>query len=294
MKHRTLVLMTSALLTIALLAACGPKGDGSSSGAVSGGGASASQQPDGSLPDAGIPDVSAPDVSTPDASLPDPSVPAQLTLDKTDFSLFKVGDSYRLKVISGENSAVQWSSSNEKVAAVSEDGTVTAVSPGSVTITATAGDQTATCKVFCKLPVDSSSSSSSAAGQVDLSAFYQDITSRYEFSSFLELADGEILANLFPGLEAIDTQQCLVYVNMMSMNNGEFALVQVKDSKDVDAVKAILQARIDYMVDGGAWYPEPTEIWTNYSSVVSNGSYVMMVVNESCSSIVDEFNALFQ
>ncbi len=51
----------------------------------------------------------------------------------------------------------------------------------------------------------------------------------------------------------------LVYVCMISMNNGEFGLVQVKDSKDVDAVKAAFQSRIDYMVgDGNArWRAVP-------------------------------------
>jgi hypothetical protein len=58
-------------------------------------------------------------------------------------------------------------------------------------------------------------------------------------------------------------------------------------------VKAILQSRVDYMVDGGAWYPEPTELWQNSARVVSNGNYVMMVVNASCDAIVNDFNALF-
>ena len=71
------------------------------------------------------------------------------------------------------------------------------------------------------------------------------------------------------------------------------ALVQVSDSKDVDTVKGILQARIDQMVNGGAWYPGPTEQWTNNSRVVSNGNYVMMVVHEDCDDIVSAFNALF-
>ena len=47
------------------------------------------------------------------------------------------------------------------------------------------------------------------------------------------------------------------------------------------------------MINGGAWYPEPTRIWTENSRVVSNGNYVMMVVHENCDAIVDAFNALF-
>ena len=136
------------------------------------------------------------------------------------------------------------------------------------------------------------------ADGVDLAAFYADVTSQYEFG-FLELASQELIDGYYSGLTGIDTQQCLVYICMMSMNNGEFGLVQVKDSADVDAVKAIFQARIDYMAGdgngpGGAWYPGPIEQWTNNSRMVSNGNYVMMVVHENCDDIVSAFNALFQ
>ena len=77
---------------------------------------------------------------------------------------------------------------------------------------------------------------------------------------------------------------------MMSMNNGEFVLVQVEDSSDVSAVKDILQARVDSMVDGGAWYPAAIEQWDTNSRVGSNGNYVMLVVHENADSIVSEFN----
>ena len=135
------------------------------------------------------------------------------------------------------------------------------------------------------------------AGKVDLAAFYSSVTSQYEFG-FLELASADLMDGFYPGLSAIAAEQRLVYITQMSMNNGEFGLVQVKNSADVAAVKAIFQARIDYMVGdgngpGGAWYPGPTEQWQNNSRIVSNGNYVMMVVHESCDDIVNEFNALF-
>ena len=132
---------------------------------------------------------------------------------------------------------------------------------------------------------------------MDLSDFYTTVTGKYEFG-FLELADSSILDNVYPGLSGISAEQMLVYVCMISMNNGEFGLVQVKDSKDVDAVKAAFQSRIDYMVGdgngpGGAWYPAAMDSWENNSRVVSNGNYVMMVVHENCDDIVAAFNALF-
>ena len=109
----------------------------------------------------------------------------------------------------------------------------------------------------------------------------------------LQQADQELMEIFYPGLSAVSSQQMLVYVNQMSMNMGELALIEVTDSKDVDGVKAILQARIDGMINGGAWYPEPTRIWTECSRVVSNGNYILMVVHEQCDAIVDDFNALF-
>ena len=113
------------------------------------------------------------------------------------------------------------------------------------------------------------------------------------FSFSLLYFGADLLENLYPGLEGVETEQRLVYLNMMSMNNGKFALIQVSDSKDVDAVKSILQKRIDDMANGGAWYPEPTRRWSECSTVVTNGNYVMMVVSEQYADIVSEFNALF-
>ena len=239
-----------------------------------------------------------------------------LTLSSSDFSLFHAGDTHRLTV-SGqpEGTTLLWASSDESVATVADDGTVTAVAAGTATISvsvATDPGMTATCIVRCKLSQDGDSSSQTPDGSgdsstqeppaqsgVDLSAFAEEVlSSYYGESSFLQLANNEMLDGYYAGLTGVDTDQCLVYITMMSMNNGEFGLVQVKNSADVDTVKAIFQARIDYMVGdgngpGGAWYPGPTEQWTNNSRVVSNGNYVMMVVNENCDAIVDAFNALF-
>ena len=127
---------------------------------------------------------------------------------------------------------------------------------------------------------------------MDLAAFYSSVASKYSMPN-LTLADSALMDNYYAGLSGVSAEQCKVYVNMMSMNMGEMALVQVKNSGDVAKVKSIFQARIDSMVNGGAWYPEPTRIWTEQSRVVSNGNYVMMVVGEDCDSIVKDFNALF-
>ncbi|HIW26335.1 MAG TPA: DUF4358 domain-containing protein, partial [Candidatus Lawsonibacter pullicola] len=128
--------------------------------------------------------------------------------------------------------------------------------------------------------------------QVDLSAFYTTESGKYEFG-MVTLADAELAANVYPGLFDIAAEQCLPYINMMTMNTSEIVLVQVTNSSDVDKVKSILQSRIDAQVEGGAWYPSAIDAWQNNSRIVSNGNYIMMVVHESCDSIVSDFNALF-
>ncbi len=86
--------------------------------------------------------------------------PSGVSLDPTELSLF-VGDSATLKATvaptdAGEQS-VTWKSDNESIATVAADGTVTAVAPGTATITVTTNDagRTATCTVTVTRPVSS-------------------------------------------------------------------------------------------------------------------------------------------
>ena len=334
MKRRTLALALACALSLALLTACGGN-SGSTSSSLSGSSQSSSNvstsEPDASLPGSSQPEgsqssstsqgegsqSSAASSSSQEQTDGSQAQPAKLTLNRTDFSLFTTGATFRLKAAGvPDGTSVVWSSSNDKVATVGEDGTVTYVSAGSATITATAGDLTATCKVYCKAQETeqpdnggssssgsgSSSGSSSGSGssstKVDLAAFHSTVSSSYDVPGSSEPADAQLLDQYFSGLSSVKTEQCLVYLNMLSMNMGEMALVQVSDSADVDTVKSIFQARVDYMsgADGGtpgAWYPEPTRLWTENARVVSNGNYVMMIVSEDCDAIVKEFNALF-
>lgn len=323
MKHRTYALLLAATLSVSLLAGCGSSNGANSSQSSDNSSISSSQ---GSQSSSGS-DVSTPDASgsgsdvstsasgstsTPDGSQGETQEQAKLTLSRTGFTLFSAGSSYTLKVDGvAEGTKVTFKSGNPDVATVDENGKVVAVKPGNTKITVTAGDQTATCVVACKWEESkpstgggsSSGSGSSSSGggtttpdpepsKVDLAAFYSSVTPKYSMPN-LSLADSTMLDNYYAGLSSVATEQSQVYINMMSMNMGEISLVQVKDSKDVATVKAIFQARIDSMVNGGAWYPEPTRIWSEQSRVVSNGNYVMMVVGEDCDAIVKDFNALF-
>lgn len=93
-----------------------------------------------------------------------------LSLDNVDFTLAFRGDNYRLTATTEPEDAAQyvtWESSDPTVATVDEKGRVEGRSKGTVTITATCGEQTAKCIVRCEqLPA--------ASTMINLSA--EDIT----------------------------------------------------------------------------------------------------------------------
>ena len=317
MKKKIMTLTLA--LAMALLAACG---GGASSSTPNGSGSqpdTSVTEPDQSAPD-GSGDSSAPDASEPDASEPDDSGDASvvplpddptLSLNRADFTLFTAGSTFQLKA-SPAGGSLTWTSSDESVATVSDNGTVTAVAVGTATITAKDASTglTATCIVRCdwedEAPENGGSSSSgdtstggsSSSASVDLQAFFDTINADYEMPFMMEM-DSAALDSYFPGLTGISAQQLVAYQCALSPSPaGDVVLVQLTNSSDVNTVKELFQARIDYMTgaDGGqpgAWYPGPTEMWLNSSRIVSNGSYVMLVVNENCDAIVDAFNALF-
>lgn len=141
--------------------------------------------------------------------------------------------------------------------------------------------------------------------QADLSAFAQALQEKYEFAAYLTELDPDAdefakqsMEQYLSGLLELDLEQRAVYMSQMRLNNGEFSMVQTKNAEDAAKVRDIFQARIDYMAGdgespGGAFYPGPTELWTNHAQVVVEGDYVMMVCAEECDAIVDEFRALF-
>ena len=336
MKRRVFAALLAGAMILSLAACGGGNGGGSASStpgsgsdvsAIAPGGSSS--QPDGSTPDGSQPDSSNPSGSGSNGDLqPLPTV--TITLNKTEVKLTKAGATFQLRYTAEPDTdgIASFTSSDKKIATVSQDGTIKAVAPGKATITVEYDGAKATCAVTCDWkeetkpeqkpdpkpdpkpdasnPGSSSSSgdssgsgsSGSSSSQVDLSDFYTTTTGKYQFS-FMTEADDVTLTNFFAGLSDLSLSQQVIYLCGMSPSpHGDFALVQVSDPKNVDTVKAIFQARIDYMVGdgngpGGALYPMEQTMWEENARIAVNGDCVMLIVHPDCDSIVDDFNALF-
>ena len=216
---------------------------------------------------------------------PAPDEDAVPALNRADFTLKNVGDSFRLEVENlPEGAAVTWSISDESVAAIAEDGTVTAVAHGTATVTAVIEGSDA---VFsCIVRVSGQESGKS------LSAFYSEITGKYELPmGLMEVGDPEMIGNYFAGLNEIATEQTLVCLVMMGPMSAEFVAVEVTNAGDVAAVEKILNDRVAYMIESGAFYPEAIEVWETSARVVSAGNFVLLVTSASCDDIVADFKA---
>ena len=226
------------------------------------------------------------------------------TLNRTDFTLKNVGDTFRLQASNiAEGAEITWTSSDEKVATVSSDGTVTAVGGGNATITATVdegGDTFALlCVVRCSAKAeetgdqgDGSENGGESTGTPTLSDFYATLSETYGVKG-LAAYEGEVLENYYPGMTAVSTKQCLVQETMMTMANAAVAMVEVSDSGDVQTVKDIFAARAKVQADGGAWYPASCETWKN-AVIVSTGNYVgMFVYPENAQAMADLFVSTF-
>lgn len=84
--------------------------------------------------------------STAPSASPTPTPSGTLTLSRSDFTMSKQGETWRL-IASGVSGEVSWSISNTSVATISADGLVTAVGKGVCTVTATCAGQSAKCIV---------------------------------------------------------------------------------------------------------------------------------------------------
>ena len=93
-----------------------------------------------------------------------PTEPAQvpctnLTVSETVITLDAIGNAWLLNVVpepANTPAKVSYASSDEKVASVNESGRITAVGPGTATVTVTCGDKVITCSVTCTVATEPS------------------------------------------------------------------------------------------------------------------------------------------
>jgi len=293
MNKRTLVLALACALSLTVLTACGSKEQP----------APAPETPEVGAPVApeNMPQEQEPEIVEPAPGEPvEPQLPFDLS--HMDVTMNKAGETFTLTT-SQPDAKIYFGSDNEAVATVDANGVVTAVAPGTATILVeNEAGQSATCIVRCdwkvaEQPVEKPEAPSNTA--VDLKAFYESIiASAGENAPFMMdvVTDlgAEGVESFYPGLTGISTNQMLVYMPAMSAVACEIVMIECANAADVEAVKAILQARIDAQVDGGAWYPETIEGWKNNSDIVVNGNYVaMFVIPEGMMDAASEFGKLF-
>ena len=129
----------------------------------------------------------------------------------------------------------------------------------------------------------------------DMTKYYEDFmaTLGEENTPMMMPADPDTLTAFYPGLSDIAAKQCVVQLAAMSAVAFEFALIECENEADVEAVKAILEARKTYQIDGGAWYPETCENWKNAEIVVKGNCVALILAGEKTADAVAAFNGLF-
>ena len=291
--NRALFSAAGLALCLTLLASCGLQTQETPAPASRPPAASLSEEPSETPSDdpAGIPSGEPSEVpSESDAPLPSQPEPAMI-LNRCDVMFTAPGSTFQLEPTftgTDETPVVVWTSSDERVAAVDSHGRITSVAPGTATISGqTTTGLAASCMVRCRWEQPSSQ-----PVEADLSAFAASLLERYDFGD-LALAQDSRTDSLFPGLTALSARQRLVYLCQDGSNSAELVLLQLTSAGDAQAAQAILQARVDTMAGGGAWFPEASRLWAEHARVVSHGSYVLLVVHPQCDAVADEFLALF-
>ncbi|MBD5151140.1 MAG: DUF4358 domain-containing protein [Oscillibacter sp.] len=135
----------------------------------------------------------------------------------------------------------------------------------------------------------------SAQEAPDLNKYYEDFMATLPADDQPAMMDleGDFVSQSYPGLENIQTKQRVLKAAMIAMVAYEFALVEVENASDAQTVADIFQARIDYQIENGAFYPMTLEGWEN-AEVITQGNVVALIVAQgSQEQAVEAFNKLF-
>ncbi|HJB30814.1 DUF4358 domain-containing protein [uncultured Oscillibacter sp.] len=139
---------------------------------------------------------------------------------------------------------------------------------------------------------------------VDLTAFYNTLAEEYGWVEdaassgpddvLMSNIEGDLLESYYPGLADVATEQLIAKAPMISAVVNEIVLAQCATEEDAATAASILQDRVDAQAEGGAWYPESMETWSN-AQVIQEGAYVAMVAcAQHQAEIVEQFQQLFQ
>ena len=143
-----------------------------------------------------------------------------------------------------------------------------------------------------------------AQNDVDLTAFYNTLAEEYGWTEdaassgendiLMMNVEGDLLESYYPGLADVATEQLVAKAPMMSAVVNEIVLVQCGSEEDAATAASILQDRVDAQAEGGAWYPESMETWSN-AQVIQEGACVAMVAcAQNQAEIVEQFQQQFQ
>ena len=133
------------------------------------------------------------------------------------------------------------------------------------------------------------------AKSVDLNQYYEDFMASLGADNTPAMMDveAEALDSLYQGLSAYKTAQSVIKLAAMNSVVYEFALLECEKEEDVEAVKGILQTRIDNQVSGGAFYPETIEGWQKAELIVNGNVVALIVAGTEQARAVEAFEKLF-
>ena len=129
----------------------------------------------------------------------------------------------------------------------------------------------------------------------DLNRYYEDFMAALGEDNAPAMMDMDeaLISQNYPGVESIECKQSVFKAAMIGMVAYEFALVEVENASDVQTVADIFQARIDYQIESGAFYPMTLEAWEK-AEVITQGNVVALIcASDNQAQAVETFNKLF-
>lgn len=148
-----------------------------------------------------------------------PVTPAGFELNRTDFSMFKKGETWTLYNGSIPDSEITWTSSDPKVATVT-NGTVTAVSAGRAVITARYKDSELQCTVYCKDSVGSYEEPENPGNQDETDNNEQSSENKYKLNTANRKNDITIYVGKSYTIKLLDENGQVVDATFTTSNSG--------------------------------------------------------------------------